>query len=185
MFLNAKRIGFRQIEETDLPQLRDWRNLPEIRTRTRESLPLTMMNQKSWWNSLSDNRNIPNIMFGIYKLQSPDKNLIGVCGLVHIDWKNRNGEFSYYLGEDTDRGQGFGREVAYLIFEYGFRELGLHRIWAEVYSNATDILAIDAKLGFVHEGIMRDTYWCDGKWWDSHLMSVLDSEWLELRATYL
>jgi len=182
MFMQARLIGLRQIEESDLPILRDWRNQPEIRSRTREFAPLNLLNQRNWWQSLTDRR---NIMFGITKLEYADKNLIGVCGLVHIDWKNRNGEFSYYLGEASSRGKGYGREVAYLLFEYGFRELGLHRIWAEVYSNATEILAIDEKLGFKTEGIMRESYWNDGQWWDSHIISVLDSEWRKIRGDYI
>jgi hypothetical protein len=72
-----------------------------------------------------------------------------------------------------------------LLFEYGFRELGLHRIWAEVYANATEILAIDSKLGFKTEGVLREVYWNEGRWWDSHIISVLDSEWAELKVNYV
>ena len=182
MFLHTAKIRLRQIEESDLAQLRDWRNDPLIRSRTREFAPLNLLNQKNWWQSLADKQ---NIMFGICPPENYDEDLIGVGGLVHIDWKNRHGEFSYYIGEATKRGKGYGREVAYLLFEYGFRELGLHRIWAEVYSNATEILEIDKKLGFKTEGIMRESYWNDGRWWDSHIISILDSEWDKMRIDYL
>ena len=178
MFLKCGDVGFRQLEESDLEQLRDWRNLPEIRSRTREYAPLNLLDQEKWWESLLDRR---TIMFGIC---NEHNNLIGVCGLVHIDWKNRNAEFSYYLGDAESRGKGYGRKAAYLLFEYGFNELGLHRIWAEVYANATEILIIDEKLGFKTEGIMREAYWNEGRWWDSHIVSVLSSEWDDMRGNY-
>ena len=33
------------------------------------------------------------------------------------------------------------------------------------------------KLGFVHEGTMRDALRWDGQWVDCHLMAMLDSDW--------
>lgn len=130
-------------------------------------------------------RNRENIMFGVYKQNDVNRSLIGVCGLTHIDWKNRNAEFAYYLGGVSERGKGYGREVAYLLFHYGFDELGLHRIWAEVYENAQDILKVDRKLGFQTEGIKRESCFWDGQWWNSHILSVLSNEWLEMKDGYL
>jgi len=124
-------------------------------------------------------------MFGIYQIDNFDKILIGVCGLCNVDWKNRSAELSYYIGDAWNRGKGYGRESAYLLFEFGFRELGLHRIWGEIYSSATDIIEMDAKLGFRTDGVIRDTYWNDGQWWDSHFVSILDCEWATLRDNYL
>jgi hypothetical protein len=50
--LEGKYVELRQIEESDLPNLRDWRNSPYIRAYTREYRPLNMLNQKRWFESL-------------------------------------------------------------------------------------------------------------------------------------
>jgi len=182
MFLETEKIGLRQLEREDLAQARDWRNQPEIRERTREYAPLNMLNQERWFESLLDRA---NIMFAIVSRETSPPRLIGVCGLAHIDRQNRNAEFSYYIGDVESRGRGYGRHVAYLLFEYGFGELGLHRIWGEVYGIAGDILEIDKKLGFKVNGTLRETYFCKGKYWNSWIVSVLDSEWFAVRESYL
>lgn len=176
MFLETDKVKLRQIEQADLPQLRDWRNDPKIRSRTRGFTPLNLLLQDKWWNSLDNT----NIMFGIVT-----DHLVGACGLVHINWKDRNAELSYYIGDPGYRGKGIGRHVAYLLFEYGFHELNMHKVWGEIYANAADIVAIDQKLGFTLEATMRETYWYDGKWWDSHIVGMLEDEWEIKRTNYL
>ena len=179
--METDKVGLRQLEHGDLAQARDWRNEPTLRERTREFAPLNMLNQERWLESLLSRQ---SIMFAIMtKEHSPS--FVGVCGLAHIDWKNRSAEFSYYIGDRNARGKGYGRHVAYLLFEYGFGELSLHRIWGEIYGLADDILKIDTKLGFTHEATLRETYFCQGKYWDSWIVSVLDKEWQQMRDNYL
>ena len=181
MFLETEKIGLRQLEEEDLAQARDWRNEPDLRERTREYAPLNMLNQHKWLESLLNRK---DLMFAIISKQ-PATKYIGVCGLAHIDWRNRSVEFSYYIGDEKLGGKGYARHVAYLLFDYGFRELGLHCIWGEIYGLADDILKIDKKLGFTHEATLRDTYFCKGQYWDSWIVSMLDKEWEEMRGEYL
>lgn len=50
--LKGKYVELRQVEESDLPKLRDWSNSPYIRAYTREYRPLNMLNQKRWFESL-------------------------------------------------------------------------------------------------------------------------------------
>jgi len=181
MFLETDKVGLRQIEREDLAQARDWRNEQAIRERTREYAPLNMLNQERWLESLLNRQ---NLMFAIVSKQ-PEARFIGVCGLAHLDWRNRSAEFSYYIGDIGSRGKGYGRHVAYLLFGYGFEELGLHRIWGEIYGVAEDILKVDMKLGFRHEATLRDTYFCKGRYWDSWIVSVLENEWAEMKGSYL
>ena len=50
--LEGRYVDLRQIEESDLPELRDWRNSHYIRAYTREFRPLNILNQKKWFESL-------------------------------------------------------------------------------------------------------------------------------------
>jgi len=182
LFLETDKIGLRQLERDDLVQARDWRNQAEIRERTREYIPLNMLNQERWFESLLDR---DNIMFAVICKETETPTFIGVTGLTHIDWKNRSAEFSYYIGDKELRGKGYGRHVAYLLFEYGFQEIGLHRIWGEIYGVAEEIFEIDKRLGFKLDGTLRETFFNRGKYWDSWIVSILDREWVDIRATYL
>jgi len=184
MFLQTDKISFRPIEREDLAMLRDWRNDPEIRLRTREKFPLNLLDQEKWWESLRDRKNIMFLIRaygeGIHDPYYP----IGVCGLTHIDWLNRSGELSWYIGDKNYRGKKLGRHIIFLLNNYGFLELGLHRIWGECYNN-TDLPDMYRKLGFFIEAKIRDTYWYNGQWYGSTFFSMIECEWNLMRETYL
>ena len=74
------------------------------------------------------------------------------------------------------RGKGLGGEALFLLFDYGFREMNLHKIWCEVYdSNAS--VNLYRRLGFQDDGVLRDNYFHGGKYGNSIMMSVLEDEW--------
>jgi RimJ/RimL family protein N-acetyltransferase len=59
------------------------------------------------------------------------------------------------------------------IIEHGFRDLHLHRIWAETFFTHAEHVKILEELGFECEGVMRDSYWKDGKYINSFIHSIL------------
>ena len=60
-------------------------------------------------------------------------------------------------------GQGYMQEAMPLICQYGFEQLGLHRIEGFVESNNANCQQALAKLSFIHEGRMQDCELKDGK----------------------
>lgn len=177
MFLQTDKIVFRQIEREDLSQLRDWRNSPGIRSRSREFKPLTMADQEKWFSSYNNS----NIMFAI---EAKGK-LIGVCGLTHIDWKNRSAELSWYIGDGNFRAKGLGGHIIYLLCSYAFNEIGLARFWGEVYEIDNKIILMYRSLGFHIDGTIRNTYWWNGQWYPSVFISIMADEWARISKTYL
>jgi RimJ/RimL family protein N-acetyltransferase len=78
--------------------------------------------------------------------------------------------------------RGYGSDAMRTIVDYGFRELGLHRIQLIVAPfNPAGIRAYE-KAGFVEEGRHRESVLHDGRWYDEVLMSVLDREWEARRS---
>ncbi|MEM7339963.1 MAG: GNAT family protein [Actinomycetota bacterium] len=73
-------------------------------------------------------------------------------------------------------GHGYAPEAAALIVAFGFDELGLHRISAAVGPENERSLRLVERLGFVHEGTIRDHVFTNGAWRASHLYSILESE---------
>lgn len=175
--IKGKRIILRALEHDDLRQLRDWRNDPDIRIRTREYRLLNMTNQEKWFQSLQ-RKSPESIMFGIVEAELG--RLIGVCGLVHIDWVNRSAEISLYIGEKEHRGKAYGTEVIEVLLKYGFDTLNLHRIWAEVYA-LPEGYGVPGKLflkcGFKLDGKLRHTVFRMGKYYNSEFYSILRDEW--------
>ena len=57
-----------------------------------------------------------------------------------------------------------------------FGELGLQRIWTEIYDTDAAKQALLPKLGFTLEGRFRSTHWAEGAWHDSLFYAILRDE---------
>ena len=169
--LTGKVIGLRAIEREDLAQLLVWRNRPEFRRYFREIRELGKESQNSWYEKvvIKDHK---THMFAITELEKSE--LLGACGLCYIDWINRNADFSIYIGANNLYiDDVFAVDAARILIKYGFEELGLHRVWAEIYNFDENKKRFFDTLGFKLDGIHRETHWAEGIWHDSLFYSLL------------
>lgn len=189
-FLTDGTVNLRPVTRADLPQLAAWRNDPELRARTREFRPLTDVDQERWLQKISG-RDRRDFMFVVETpaktepLSIPGRSFyhpprpLGVVGLCHWDAVNASAEVSFYIGDEAARRKGYAAHALQLLHCWGFEDLRLHRIWAEVYDFNKPGHQLLKKLGFSETGSMRDTVW-DGKtrgWWSSVLYDLLEGEW--------
>ncbi len=100
---------------------------------------------------------------------------IGVCGLTSIDPINRRAEFSLYIDPEF-QGNDLGKMSLSVLLTHGFRNLGLHLIWGEVF-DGNPALQMFESLGFKKEGVRRDFYFRDGKYINAYLISMRNDEW--------
>lgn len=116
-------------------------------------------------------------MFAIRDVKNEE--LLGCCGLCYINWVHRNSDLSLYIGKDNlyIDDTGYAEESCRLLFDYGFLELGLEKIWSELYEFDQKKITLYQKLGMQVDGTLRNQYYYDGKWWDSKLLSILHKEW--------
>ena len=175
--IQGKKVFLTAVDHSSVEQLRQWRNNPELRQYFREHREISKEMQERWFTERVNSQN--QVDFEIHDISTG--NLIGHCGLYYIDWINRNAEFTVYIGDMNYRNGGFGSDTLRLLFEYGFSALNLHRIWAEVYSNNTAI-DIYRRLGFIDEGVKRQHHFDAGRYIDSHMLGLLNTEWKELNA---
>lgn len=167
----GRLIGLRAIDEGDLPQLLAWRNDPRLRRYFREYRELNSTQQRQWFDR-EVNGNVATRMFAI--VEGGSGRLLGACGLCYIDAINRTADFSIYLGADDlyidDR---LAPDAATVLIGYGFDELGLNRLWCEIYAFDTPKAAFLEGLGFRLDGRHRQTHWAEGGWHDSLYFSLL------------
>jgi len=174
--LKGKLVELKQLEESDLAKFRDWRNSPYIRNYVREYRPLNMLNQKQWFESLTNDRS--NIMFAIHTVRM--SKTIGGCGLTYINWKEGHGEVSIAIGDGEWQGKGCAGEALDLLIKYSFEELRLHRICAIIYSYNKLSIKLFEKHGFRYEGFQREARFFDGKFYDEMIYGMLDYEYKEI-----
>lgn len=175
--LKGKYVVLRAIEEADLPILLEWRNRPEFRVFFREHRELSMRNQLDWFERI----NRPNSdvkMFSI--VRASDGALMGACGLCYHDPINRSADLSIYLGlDDLYIDEIYAPDCARVLLKYGFGELNLHRIWAEIYEIDLKKKKFFEGLNFSLDGRFRESHWTQGKWCDSLFYGILDREFQE------
>jgi RimJ/RimL family protein N-acetyltransferase len=178
--LTGDHIGLRAIERDDLRQLMDWRNKPEFRRYFREYRELGMADQEAWFERMSaDSR---QLMFAV--VDRADGRLLGASGLCFVDWVNRNCDLSIYIGADDvyidDR---YAPDAARTTLRYGFEELGLNRVWVEIYDFDTAKQRFLTDLGFELEGRHREHHFAEGEWHDSLFYGLLARDWRAREAT--
>lgn len=144
-----------------LERIACWRNDSLISLR---SGTLTNPSQQDEW--------IASLKFGkdIYFYIVQDGNPIGYCGLDKVDLFNRNAEISCLIGTEY-QSRGYGKEAVQNLLRYGFEQLGLNRIYAEVYLT-TSRWTFWEKCGFRREALLEDRKLWQGEWFDSIYGSI-------------
>lgn len=173
--LTGNKIYLRAVQEEDLAQLMEWRNLPNYRQYFREYRELNMQMQKQWFQTvvLNDKN---TIMFSICDKQT--NALWGCCGLCSINWIHGFAELSLYIGyqETYIDENGYAYDSCQVLFDYAFGELNLNKIWAEIYEFDYPKKNLYDSLGFHQDGLLREHYFYHGKYWDSLVLSLLREE---------
>lgn len=167
------RIYLCAVEEKNIEQLRIWRNSEDLRKYFREYREIDTAMQKKWYYERVSG-SITQVDFEIH-IKDTGK-LIGHCGLYYIHPIYRSGELTIYVGDFTERNKGYGTNALKTLLQYGFDQLNLNRISAEVYTN-NNAVRVYQKVGFIGEGVLRQSVFKDGKYLDSIMLSMLRSDY--------
>ena len=168
----GETINLRAVERNDLEQLVRWRNDPEIFRGFFTTFPLSMGAQMGWYEDLlrrTDKK--------LFLIETKDGQAVGTIGYDHIDWKNQRAEFGNMLVDPVHRGRGYACDAVRTALRFGFEQMNLNRIHLEVYAWNQEAMQLYQKCGFVTEGVLRQSYFADGKFNDTVLMSILREDW--------
>ena len=108
---------------------------------------------------------------------------VGIVSLINIDYKNRSAECVIDIGEREMWGKGIGTSAMSLLLEFAFHELNLHRVYLQVFSFNDRGIKLYEKMGFTHDGRLRESLYRGGRWHDTLIMSLLQKEYLDRSAT--
>ena len=169
--LFGKRVNFNKITKNDLKTLQRWRNSSEVWQYNTQYILLNMINQKQWYDQ-NIQKNSDRIMFMVTNKIGES---IGVCGLIHMNPKDKNASVAIMIGEKKYHNKGLGIEILQLLVNYGFTKIKLHRIEAKIFAYNQISVHLFKKMNFKQEVIMRDSLWRQGKWWDVYTFSLIQS----------
>ena len=159
--------------------IRMWRNDYRIWKWCRQNDLISDAEQAQWFQRQHADPSIKmyKIVLAGYSEKENQTKLVpvGVCGFTSIDHMNRRAEFSFYIAPPY-QGQDLGRLGMSALLTHGFKNLGFHVIWGEVF-DGNHALKLFEELGFRREGTRRDFYFRDGGFIDAHLISIKENEW--------
>ena len=101
--------------------------------------------------------------------------IVGAIGFVKLDLLNKNGEIGYWISENM-QGKGIITNACKKLIDYAFKQLKLNRIVLKTDAQNTKSKAIAIRMGFTHEGTLRDDRWRNGSFRDTELYSLLKKE---------
>lgn len=104
------------------------------------------------------------------------KDLIGTCTLFKLSEQCRRAEIGYGLASSV-WGQGYMHEALVALLDYGFAELDLNRVEADIDPDNSASARSLLRLGFKKEGHLRERWIVNGQTSDSDLYGLLSSEW--------
>ena len=113
------------------------------------------------------------IWWGIARQE--DDHLIGACGFNDRQHEHHRIDLGYWLLPEY-WGRGIMQAALSHILRYAFGHMGIHRVHADVEPENVASLHLLEKLGFAHEGTLRDVEYKDGRYISLHQLSLIETD---------
>lgn len=110
-----------------------------------------------------------------------DRVLIGTCTLFNLNQQCRRAEIGYGL-DRQHWSQGYMNEALLALLTYGFGDMQLNRVEADIDPDNLGSARCLERLGFIREGLLRERWIVEGKVSDTALYGLLLSDWQKLQA---
>jgi [ribosomal protein S5]-alanine N-acetyltransferase len=153
--------------DVEIQQLSDG----EVHTFTRAQVAATLAR----WMRPSDD--IVHLAIGLVGRVEP----IGFLHLALIERTHARCRLGIVVGEKDMWGRGYGHLAVVQAVDHAFDVLDLDRITAEVFADNTRSARLFESVGFVREGVMRESIHRDGRRIDELIFGLLRHEWIRGR----
>jgi ribosomal-protein-alanine N-acetyltransferase len=169
--LETERLVLRQIRASDADALFAFFSDEEVSSKRHRSVEESQafIHQLQQWYQAHE-----NVEWGITR--KGDDLLIGTCGFYAFDEGFHRAETGYELLKTCWR-QGIMSEALSAILTFAFTTMGLHRIEAVVDEGNERSQGLLRKLGFIHEGTLRQRQFFGGRFRDEYHFGLLKDEW--------
>ena len=167
--IKGDNVILRPITMEDTDNIVKWRNNSEVRKNFIFRGEFTYEGHKRWMETKVAKGEVIQYII----LTKSERKPIGSVYFRDIDLNNNSAEYGIFIGEDSARGKGIGKETARLFTRYGIDELKLHRISLRVLADNDVAYRTYENAGFRKEGTFRDMVFLDGKYRDVIFMALL------------
>ena len=160
----------RDLTAQDLDEVVRWRNDSKV-NRYLSNRVKTKSDAFEWFHRIKSDPN--NLLMGIVQ----DDRLVGYCIVENVDPQNRKCEVGIIIGLPQQWGKGIATSVMKELLKHCFNELSLHRVLAVIARGNRRSEQLFRKMGFRHEGTLRDATKIRGHFTDLLCYSILETEY--------
>jgi ribosomal-protein-alanine N-acetyltransferase len=176
MELTTERLILREYKADDWPEVLAYQSDPHY------------LQYYSWENRtakevkdfvqmfLNQQQESPRKKFQLAVTLKSSQQLIGSCGLRLDSPDARQADIGYELSP-LHWGGGYATEAATAMVHFGFQTHKLHRLWSWCIADNHRSARVLEKLGMQLEGRLRQNEYFKGRWWDTLMYGMLESEW--------
>ncbi len=165
-------IRLRAREESDLENFYRWINDWETVKYLGGRYPRSRKFEQQWLTSGDPAYSQSSLIAETLEGQKP----IGWVGLHDATPEDRCAGLGIAIGEHEYLDGGYGSDIMRTVCRYGFEVLNLHRIELTVFDWNTRAIRCYEKVGFQHEGVLRDGMFKAGRWNQLVYMGLLRGE---------
>jgi len=171
--LEGTTVRLRPVQEADLRPFQQWLNDPDVYQWLAAGVlkPPAWEHELAWWRRTQSNENETT-----WSIESLDGRLLGNVTL-HWTRPAKSATFGIFIGDKAEWNKGYGGAAVHALAGYGFGVLGLNRIGLNCDATNARAIRCYEKVGFLHEGLMREHRFVEGKFRDSVVMGLLRKEW--------
>ena len=170
----------RNLHESDLETVRQWRMMPEITHYMYTDPVITPEDQFAWFKSITAS---PRDRVWIIELTDGDIP-VGLLSLTDIDHTHKRAWWAYYIADARARGKGLAKSLELNTYAYVFERLCFERLWCEVFAFNDRVVAIHEKFGSKVEGVLRQHIRKGNKVHDVVRMAVLAEDWPAIQEKF-
>ena len=144
-----------------------WRNTPSVRDNFIFRQTFTPEMHRNWLKTKVATGEVVQYII----VDKAADTTVGSIYYRDIDHNFNSAEYGLFIGEESARGKGLGKEAIRMFIDFGFKTLGLHRISMRVLAENIASRRSNTAVGFVEEGTFRDMVCLDGVYHDVIFMA--------------
>lgn len=167
--LRGEQIFLGPLVPDDAMVMFRWANDKQLSKLNNAFRPIDLMNHQTYFEGIG--RDQSKVMFAIRR--AAGAKFVGYVQVTNIHPVFRSADLGIMIGEDEDRGNGYGQEALSLMRDFCWNDLNLSRLTLFVFANNSCAIHVYGKVGFEREGTLRKAWFIDGEYIDIDIMAIV------------
>lgn len=168
--LQGKKIMLRPIELEDGRIISAWLNDRETNKDLDIIYPLSKRYADNFVLDAEDERK------RVFIIDDENYKSIGLVIIDKIKWEYRHCEIGIVIYSKDKRGKGYGKDALNTLLDFIFNNMNMELVYLNVLEDNSIAINLYSSIGFYKEGVLRNRYFRNGKYYSLISMSLTRDE---------